>query len=213
MGRKFYVAIFENSVEEFQSWDECKSFVEGKKNIKYKGFTDALEAKKFIDSNVKPEIPFTLTDVLYAYVDGSRFVQPDGGIIYSYGLCAVKNSRIIHESNGTASDKEVAKMYQIGGELTGALEGVKYAITQGEKRVVIVYDYFGVEMWANGSWSVDKQNPFVQDYVKQMNKFKQEINIDFVHVNSHVNVADKKPENIFNDRADVLAKEAYKHLK
>lgn len=213
MGSKFYVAIYENEISEYSNWDECKKFVEGKKNIKYKGFTNELEAKKFIDSNVKPVIPFTLTDVLYVYVDGSRYVQPNKEIIYSYGLCAVKNNKIIHESNGTACDKEVAKMYQIGGELTGALKGVEYAISLGEKRVIIVYDYFGVEMWANGSWSVDKQNPFVKDYVKQMTNFMKEINIDFVHVNSHVNIADKKPENIFNDRADTLAKEAYQHLK
>lgn len=213
MGRKFYVAIYENEIKEFTSWDECKAFVEGKKNIKYKGFTDELEAKKFIDNNVKPVIPFTLIDVLYAYVDGSRFVQPNKEIIYSYGLCAVKNGKIIHESNGTSSDKEVAKMYQVGGELTGALKGVEYAISLGEKRVIIVYDYFGVEMWANESWSVDKQNVFVKDYVEQMKKYRKEINIDFVHVNSHVNVADKKIENIFNDRADALAKEAYQHLK
>ena len=213
MERKFYVAIFENEVFEFTTWPECKEFVEGKKNIKYKGFTDKMVAKTFIDSNVKPPIPFTLTDVLYAYVDGSRLVQDNGDIIYSYGLCAVKNGNIIHEESGMACDKEVAKMYQIGGELTGALKGVEFAMGQNEKRVVIVYDYFGVEMWANGSWSVEKQTPFVKEYVKKMSDYHERINIDFVHVNSHVNKADKKIENIFNDRADVLAKEAYQHLK
>lgn len=213
MGRKFYLAIYENTLHKFENWDKCKEFVEGKKNIKYKGFTDEYEAKNFVDNNIKPEIPFNLTDVLYVYVDGSRFVQPNGEIIYSYGLCAVKDEKIVHETFGSACDKEVAKMYQIGGELTGAIKGVEYALSMKEKRVIIVYDYFGVEMWANGSWSVDKQNAFVKNYVDQMKKFKDQINIDFVHVNSHVNIADKKIENIYNDRADALAKEAYKHLK
>lgn len=213
MERKFYVAIFENEVYEFNNWPACKEFVEGKKNIKYKGFTDKMEAKAFIDNNIKQPIPFTLSDVLYAYVDGSRLVQSNGEIIYSYGLCAVLNGSIIHEEGGMACDKEVAKMYQIGGELTGALKGVEFAMSRGEKRVVIVYDYFGVEMWANGSWSVDKQTPFVKNYVAKMNKYKARINIDFVHVNSHVAASNKKIENIYNDRADALAKEAYKHLK
>lgn len=213
MERKFYVAIYENEVYEFDAWTPCKLFVESKRNIKYKGFTSKMDAKAFIDNNVKQPIPFTLTDVLYAYVDGSRFVHANGEIVYSYGLCAVQNGLIVHEENGMACDKEVAKMYQVGGELTGALKGVEFALSRGEKRVIIVYDYFGVEMWANGSWSVDKQTPFVKDYVAKMKAYHEKINIDFVHVNSHVNKADKKIENIYNDRADVLAKEAYQHLK
>lgn len=213
MEKKFYVVIFQNEIYEFTDWPTCKSFVEGKQNVKYKGFTDKMEAKKFIDNNVKQPISFTLNDVLYAYIDGSRLIQKNGEIIYSYGLCAVLNGQIVHESCGMACDKEVAKMYQIGGELTGALKGVEFALSRGEKRVIIVYDYFGVEMWANGSWNVDKQNDFVKAYVSKMNELKKKINIDFVHVNSHIKAADKKIENIYNDRADILAKQAYKHLK
>lgn len=213
MEKKFYVVIFENEIHQFNDWPSCKTFVTGKPNIKYKGFTDKLEAKKFIDNNVKQPIPFDLNDVLYAYVDGSRFIQKDESIIYSYGLCAVMNNTIVHEESGMACDKEVAKMYQIGGELTGALKGVEFAIERGEKRVIIVYDYFGVEMWANGSWSVEKQSPFVKSYVSKINGYKTKINIDFVHVNSHIKVADKKIENIYNDRADHLAKQAYSHLR
>lgn len=213
MERKFYVVIFQNEIHQFTDWPSCKAFVDGKPNIKYKGFTDKMEAKKFIDNNVKQPISFTLNDVLYAYIDGSRLVKKDGTIIYSYGLCAVLNGQIIHEECGMACDENVAKMYQIGGELTGAIKGVEYALKQGEKRVIIVYDYFGVEMWANGSWSVEKQGPFIREYVDKMNQFKKKINIDFVHVNSHIKASDKKIENIFNDRADLLAKQAYKHLK
>lgn len=203
---KIYIAIYENKAHKFDDWASCKQFIEKKKNIVYKGFTSVSESQEFIAKNIKKDIPFDLKDTLYMYVDGSVLKLKDETKVYGYGVCGVKNNEIVYEDCGYRSGDKTAESYQIGGELLGALNGVEKAISLGEKRVIIVYDYFGIEMWANGTWK-GKQG-FVQDYIKKMNEYKEQINIDFVHVNSHTN--NGTTESNFNNRADELAKEGCK---
>lgn len=203
---KIYIAIYKNKAYKFNNWADCKEFIDGKKNVVYKGFVSVSESQEFISKNIKKDIPFDLKDTLYMYVDGSVLKFEDGSKIYGYGVCGVKNNEIVYEDCGCKSGDKTAESYQVGGELLGALNGVERAISLGEKRVVIVYDYFGIEMWANGTWK-GKQG-FVQDYIKKMNEYKEQINIDFVHVNSHTN--NGTIESNFNNRADELAKEGCK---
>ena len=203
--KKVYVAIVDNKSYKFDSWKECEAFVSNKKNSIYKSFTDAAAAQEFISCNIKRVIPFDLPDVLYGYVDGSVRRDVIKTPIYSYGVCMVKNKKVVHEE-GTAFADENSTMHQVYGELLGAIRAVEYAISKGESRVILVYDFMGIEMWYNGSWKVG--NEAVKEYVDTMKKYSEYINIDFIHVNSHIPEGQKKMENRFNDRADELANEA-----
>lgn len=204
MAKKIYIAIYENKNYEFETWGECKDFIDGKKNVIYRGFTTIEDAQEFILKNIKKVLPFDMKDVMYAYVDGSLSKLDTGEKIYGYGLCVIKNGNILYEDCGASVDQETAESYQIGGELLGALKGVEYAISKGEGRVIIVYDYMGIEMWANGTWIPKKR--FVEEYVKKMQKYMNQINIDFIHVNSHIDNGSIESDN--NNLADTLAKKA-----
>lgn len=201
MAKKIYIAIYENKEYEFDSWAKCESFVKGKPNILFKGFSSIEDAQPFILNNIKKEISFDLDDVMYAYVDGSVQARDDKKI-FGYGLCVVKNGDVVFEEANISLDTDVSESYQIGGELLGALKGVEYAIQQGEERVILVYDYMGIEMFANKTWKAKKS--FIEDYVVKMNEYMSMINIDFVHVNSHTNNGTIQSQ--FNNRADKLAK-------
>lgn len=202
MAKKIYIAIYENKEYEFDSWAKCENFVKGKPNILFKGFSSIEDAQPFILNNIKKEISFDLDDVMYAYVDGSVQTYEDDKKVFGYGLCVVKNREVLYEEANVSLDTDISECYQIGGELFGALKGVEYAIQQGEERVILVYDYMGIEMFANKTWKA--RRPFVEDYVTKMNKYMNMINIDFVHVNSHIN--DGTIQSQFNNRADKLAK-------
>lgn len=204
MAKKVYIVIYENKDYEFDNWGDCKAFIEGKKNVIYRGFTAMEEAQDFIVKNIKKVLPFNLKDVAYAYVDGSVSKLNNGDKVYGYGLCVIKNGEVLYEDCGASADKETAESYQIGGELLGALKGVEHAISRGEERIIVVYDYMGIEMWANGTWQPKKK--FVEEYVKQMQKYMNQINVDFIHVNSHIDNGTIESNN--NNLADELAKKA-----
>lgn len=204
MGKKKYVAIYENEAFIFDTWASCKEFVSDKKNILYKGFLDPEEndkAKEYINANVKTVLPFDIPDVLYAYVDGSyRKVKNEEYI--GYGYVFVKNLKEIANGNGRV-ENVTKSMNQVNGELKAILEATKRAIDEGYERIVVVYDFIGIEAWTNGSWKI--KDAYIQEYVDKINEYKKQITIDMIKVDSHQTKANKKIENIFNDRADELA--------
>ena len=204
MPKKIYIAIYENKDYKFETWTECKEFVENKKNIIYRGFTNTQDAQEFIFKNIKRDIPFDLKDVLYMYVDGSFGYQKNDKV-YGWGICGVKNEKVIYQNCGADKEADALKSNQIAGELKAALIAIEDAIKMNEPRVILVYDYMGIEMWANGSWKPKEDKPFVLDYVKKIKSFSKRINIDFKHINSHIN--DGSIGSTFNNIADGLAKE------
>lgn len=210
MGKKKYIAIYNNEAHIFDNWGACKEFVSDKKNILYKGFLDPEEkdkAKEYIDANIKSVLPFDIQDALYAYVDGSYRKVKDKGYI-GYGYVFVKNLKEI--DNGYGEVKNVKKsMNQVNGELTAILKAVEKAIEQNYKRIIVVYDFIGIEAWTNGSWRIKDDS--IQEYVDKINEFKKLIAIDMIKVDSHQTKANKKIENIFNDRADELAQMCWKN--
>lgn len=51
--QKIYVVIYDNQVFHFERWSECSDFIKGKKNVRFRSFTDENEIKSFVDSNIK----------------------------------------------------------------------------------------------------------------------------------------------------------------
>lgn len=146
-------------------------------------------------------------DCLHIYVDGSYDKDTNR---YSYGLYAVKNGKKVYEENGVGTNIEATSMHQVAGELLGVEQAVDYAINQGELEVVIFYDYAGIEAWtkskAEGGWAA--KNKFTQEYQKHIANYKNQIDIYFVKVKSHVPQNMRDFHNNCNENADQLAKQA-----
>lgn len=98
----------------------------------------------------------------------------------------------------SSSDKVITNMHQIGGEIQGALNGIKYAIENGFNKIVIYYDYAGVELWANGVWKTNK--PATKLYKAKVAELRNSIEVDFIKVKGHVR------GEVLNNLADKLAK-------
>lgn len=205
MAKKKYVVIYNNEVYVFYNWPECNQFVKNKKNILYKSFKSPEEdelARQYIDLNIKRKLPFDIQDVLYAYVDGS-YKNIDGKDFIGYGVAFVKNLKEIGSIHGRIKKQKV-HMNQVNGELHAVSEALKKALEMKEKRIIIVYDFIGIEAWINGSWKIN--NDIIQQYVDEIKKYCNKLTVDFIKVDSHKNKKNKKIENEFNDRADELAK-------
>lgn len=203
-----YVAIDKksNKVFKFNNWDECKETVSGN-DFAYKGFSknELDKVDEFIKLNTlainENNFDANIKDAIYIYVDGSRRCDNKNNCTaYSYGCCVVKNGNIIAEFSKRFDDK-YNHMFQIMGELRGALKALEYAKENQIKEIFLIYDYVGVEKFATGAW--ESKEEVIKQYHKTMQDYMETININFVKVKSHVK--EKDIIHTFNDRADELA--------
>jgi viroplasmin and RNaseH domain-containing protein len=207
MGKKVY-AIKEgfnsNTHEKIENkivntWAECLKYVKGVKGAKYKSFEDINEAKKFLSDagnildkkdNTYPE------DCLHIYVDGSYNASTEE---YSYGVVAVKNDVVLHIESGKGKSESARNIRQIAGELQGAVKGVQYALSKGDKRVVIFHDYVGICYHATGFWERHEESS--KEYYKEMQVLMSRgMEVIFVKVDSHTG-------DLFNELVDEKCKE------
>ena len=85
----------------------------------------------------------------------------------------------------------------ITGELEASKMAVRYAITNGLKKIYIVNDYQGISSYVTSSWKPKTEES--KEYTEWMNKQKEKVEINFIKVKGHTN-------NKFNDIVDELAK-------
>lgn len=137
------------------------------------------------------------------WVDGS-FSQIGSHSIYGGGAVAYigeSTNPIIFKTAG--EDSNWARMRNVAGELF-AVMGILEQLSKFKDsiaRVVIFYDYEGIEKWANGTWQAKKI--CTQAYKSYVEQKQIELNISFVHVKAHTG-------NVNNEKADATAKEAVK---
>ncbi|MGH4123116.1 MAG: viroplasmin family protein [Clostridium sp.] len=207
MGKKVYAIKegFNSSTNEkienkiVNTWAECLKYVKGVKGAKYKSFEDINEAEKFLNdagNSLKKEDNTYPKDCLHVYVDGSYNASTQE---YSYGMVVVKNEVVLHiESESLISGSE-KNIRQIAGELEGAVKGAQYALSIGEKKVVIFHDYVGICYHATGFWVRREESS--KEYYKKMQEFmKSGLEIIFVKVDSHTG-------DLFNELVDEKCKE------
>lgn len=137
------------------------------------------------------------------WVDGS-FSMIDNHPVYGGGAVAYlgdSNEPIIFKSAG--EDTNWARMRNVAGELLAVMGiiGQLYKFKNVIERVVIFYDYEGIEKWVTGAWQAKKI--CTQAYKQYVVERKDELNISFVHVKAHSG-------NTNNEKADATAKEAVK---
>lgn len=182
------------------TWAECLNYVKGVKGAKYKSFEDIESAKSYLnDTNklLKKGIDQYPEDCLHLYVDGSYNIASKR---YAYGVVAVRNNVVEHIDSGSPNDTTKSNIRQIAGELEGAVRAVEYALSKGDKKIVLFHDYEGIFHHATGSW--ERKDESSEAYYDKMNSlFRQGIEVIFVKVDSHTG-------DLYNELVDEKCKEA-----
>ncbi|WP_080145376.1 ribonuclease H1 domain-containing protein [Marinilactibacillus piezotolerans] len=197
MAKKYYAIKKGRKPGIYTTWPEAQKQVSGFSGAEFQSFTSKEEAEQFINPK---EIVSQYTDeqTVTAYVDGS-FDKINGR--YSYGVVMLKDNTVLETLKNADDDSRYVESYQIAGECFGSLNAIKWAKEHGYKRVIIHYDYLGIEMWATERWRANKA--VSKDYVAHFKKLSQGIEVAFKKVKAHSGVE-------FNELADQLAKSALK---
>lgn len=181
------------------TWAECLTYVKGVKGAKYKSFKNMSDAEKYLNEGsrmLKKSDDNYPKDCLHAYVDGSYSVSDER---YAYGVVCVRNDVVEYIENGAEKDTSEKNIRQIAGELKGAIRAAEYAISKGEKKLVIFHDYEGIAHHATGAWSRNEQSS-IEYHSRMQELMKRGIEIVFVKVDSHTG-------DLFNELVDEKCKE------
>ncbi len=128
-----------------------------------------------------------------AYVDGSFNSKTK---TYGFGVVLMFKDQK-YEYSGSGNNSETAKIKNVAGELLGAMTAIKKAKDLGATKLIICYDYLGIEYWARGKWKTNNT------YTKSYKQFTDGcgIALDFKKIKAHSGHA-------YNEMADCLAKRA-----
>lgn len=129
------------------------------------------------------------------YVDGS-YNKSTG--YYGWGYVVVEDGIITDSYSG--SDKVANEIWSVAGELTATMNAIGHAYERNNLNITIVYDYIGIEKWANSEWKA--KNKWTIQYKSFVAKYRKlGMTINFRKVKGHSG-------NEFNDMADRLANSA-----
>lgn len=195
---KYYAVRKGRETGIFETWDECSQQVIGYKGAEFKKFTSLYDAKTYIKNGVclsKVYSPDKIKEnEMIAYVDGSYNDQTK---VVGYGV-------VIFTVNGKKRYQGTASMETVGhrnvsGEIEGALFAMRKAIELNKEKLILHFDYAGIEKWAHGDWRTN--HPLTKSYKKEFNKINNVLDVIFIKVKAHSG-------DVYNDEADQLAKEA-----
>ncbi|KMT21671.1 viroplasmin family protein [Clostridium cylindrosporum] len=191
---KFYAVRKGRETGIFNTWNECQEKIKGFSGAEYKSFKSIEEAKEYINQNHKVDFD-TNEDFVVAYVDGS---YEDSIKKYGSGVLLLKEGTIIKEESFGGDEEELVSMRNVAGEIKAAEFAMNYCIDNGYNRLIIYYDYAGIENWCTGSWKAGKEGTikYKENYNNMLSKG---LKVQFRKVKAHS--GDK-----FNDMADLLAK-------
>ena len=185
MAKKYYAVRVGKVPGVYQTWEECKKNVHGFPAPEYKSFMSIEEANAYMGREAVQEIngktgSGNMEDVMpdddYAFVDGSFNITTG---VYGYGGFLMHDG-VRYELSGNGSDKEMASMRNVAGEILGSMAAIKKAIELGLKDVSIFYDYAGIKAWAVGEWKRNKKGTI--EYYNYITSVSDSINIRFVKV-------------------------------
>lgn len=201
MAKKYYAVRTGRKTGVFMTWAECQKQVTGFSGAEFKSFSTMEEAQAFagvsaegiLDTLSRAEKP--ASDQVIAYVDGSY--RSDTGE-FSYGMVILKDGEE-HTFCKKMTDKELALMHNVAGEIKGSEAAMQYAVDHNIPEITIYHDYEGIAKWCTGAWKATK--PGTIAYQAFYREAVKKVKVHFVKVKGHSN--DK-----YNDMADQLAKKA-----
>ena len=215
--KKIYVVRKGRKTGMFSTWAECQKQVTGYSGAEYKSFASMEDARAFLaiqgeadgsaagNDNGKREAKMQPTGdyreylrepgTAVAYVDGS-YDKASGD--FSCGVVFLYEGQEKHYGK-RYSDRELAAMRNVAGEIKGSETAMKIALENGVEKLVIYHDYEGIAKWCNGAWKANKEGTKAyQAYYQEVRKRLPSV---FVKVKGHS--GDR-----YNDVADELAKNA-----
>lgn len=137
------------------------------------------------------------TELLHVYVDGAYSTNYPDRYAGAFILVDPNTGKIIKSMNGCGT--KAVSMRNVAGELSATMRGTQWGLQLAE-RVIIFYDYQGVEDWITGAWRCKK--PETRAYFNFMFRYIHPVNkIQFVKVKAHAG-------DTYNELADRMAKEA-----
>lgn len=219
MAKKFYAVKKGYIPGVYQTWDDAKKQVNGFSGAVYKSFSTLEEAEEFVSDNlgqinhtekdivdstkmnedIDEKIQSLTEDEVIAFVDGSYNNDARragfGAIIISKG----GNKSTSYKSFGENLGEDFISLRNVAAELEGVKEAVEIAVSSHKKKIILYYDYIGIEKWAIGEWAAKK--PLTRKYVEYMKEKMSLIEIEFIKVPAHSDIK-------YNEEADKLAKES-----
>lgn len=207
MSKKFYAVRIGRQPGIYEDWEQAKAEVDGYPNASYKSFKNLADAQTFMGQTTHtPEnkeeknstIEPTSTDTVIAYVDGSFDKSSQR---YSFGAVLIQDDLVLQKLSRVGDNPKYQGSWQIAGEVFGALHAIQWAIEHQFKKIIVHYDYLGIEKWALGEWRTNKNVSI--DYVQSFKKLASQIEVEFVKVKAHSGVQ-------YNEMADQIAKDALK---
>lgn len=133
---------------------------------------------------------------IVAYVDGSYCNKKKA---FSSGVVLIHEDKVIKEIGFKDNNPALVSMRNVAGEIKAAEYAMLWALKMGFKKLILHYDYEGVEKWCTGAWKAKKEGTI--DYAYVYGRINHGLEVEFVKVKAHS--GDK-----YNDRADRLAKDA-----
>lgn len=214
MAKKNFYAVKRGLVPGiYKTWAECQQQINGFPGAQYQGFATEQEAKLFIEDSITNDtvstpknatnesIDLLLTDItedtLVAFVDGSYSASSE---FYGYGIVYLdpnkESEEFVYGSDNNANYKDSRN---VAGEIEGVKTAITHALAKGYKRIVIFYDYEGIQKWAEKEWKA--KVAISSDYVQFIEQMKYNVEIEFRKVKAHSGIK-------YNEKADELAKKS-----
>ena len=211
--KKYYAVKIGIKPGIYETWAECELQIKGVSGAKYKSFGTLAEAEKYIagedeiiekdetvDSinlQVDQRLAALKSDEVIAFVDGSYNPAEEKA---GFGVILIDDKGIqtpLYKAFTKTLSPEFIEFRNVAAELEGVKEAVKWAIAYNKRKIIIYYDYEGIEKWAVGTWKAKKD--LTRQYVAFIKEKQAYISIEFVKVPAHSGIE-------YNEAADALAK-------
>lgn len=211
--KRYYSVRRGKSVGIFTSWERCKEVTQGYPGAEFKGFATRQEAEEYLGY---PKIEYKCETIeflpeeinttkepstLIAYVDGSysKEISKDK---YGSGIVLIHSDN--RQEHISLTGTEGIELNNVAGELAASMYAMQKAKDYGYNKLIIHYDYAGIEKWISGEWTC--KNKYAQSYIDfYSNNIKPYLEVSFHYIKSH-------SKHLYNDIADYLAKKALTNM-